>query len=126
MQRCSRHRVAREPGAPRVRAISDSERVIYELHLRGFTRHASSGVGHPGTYLGLIEKIPYLLDLGVTTVELLPLLEFDETENRRLNPETGERLVELLGLQPGLVLRAEGVVRRGSPSGCRSRPSSWR
>ncbi|MEO8276822.1 MAG: alpha-amylase family glycosyl hydrolase [Thermoanaerobaculia bacterium] len=50
--------------------------------------------------MGLIEKIPYLLSLGVTTVELLPLLEFDETENHRRNPETGERLVNFWGYSP--------------------------
>ena len=97
-----RERTAAAPGfgrPPRPR-ISDGERVIYELHLRGFTRHPSSGVKHPGTYLGLIEKIPYLLALGVTTVELLPLLEFDETENFRRNPATGERLLNYWGYSP--------------------------
>ncbi|HUY31477.1 MAG TPA: glycogen debranching protein GlgX [Pirellulales bacterium] len=53
-----------------------SETVIYELHVRGFTRSASSGVEHPGTYLGVIEKIPYLRSLGVTAVELMPVHEF--------------------------------------------------
>ena len=56
-----------------------AETVIYELHVRGFTRHPSSGVGagRAGTYAGLIEKIPYLQDLGVTAVELLPVFQFD-------------------------------------------------
>jgi glycogen operon protein len=85
------------PARPRV---TDAVRVIYELHLRGFTRHPSAGVAHPGTYLGLIEKIPYLVDLGVTTVELLPLLEFDETENFRRDPATGERLLNFWGYSP--------------------------
>ena len=55
------------------------ESVIYELHVKGFTAHPSSGVPSPkaGTYAGLIEKIPYLLDLGVTAVELLPVFQFD-------------------------------------------------
>ncbi|MBN2473823.1 MAG: glycogen debranching protein GlgX [Pirellulales bacterium] len=53
-----------------------SETVIYEVHVRGFTRGQSSGVKHPGTYLGLIEKIPYLKSLGVTAVELMPVHEF--------------------------------------------------
>ncbi len=55
------------------------ETVIYELHVRGFTRHPSSGVAaeRAGTYAGLIEKIPYLRDLGVTAVELLPVFAFD-------------------------------------------------
>jgi isoamylase len=55
------------------------ETVIYEMHVRGFTFHSSSGVasGKRGTYAGLIEKIPYLKDLGVTAVELLPVFQFD-------------------------------------------------
>jgi isoamylase len=58
------------------------ETIIYELHVRGFTRHPSSGVttDKRGTYLGLIEKIPYLLDLGVTAVELLPVFQFDRDD----------------------------------------------
>ena len=51
--------------------------VIYELHLGGFTRHPSSGVRHPGTFAGFIEKIPYLQALGITHVELLPIMAFD-------------------------------------------------
>ena len=56
-----------------------SETVIYELHVRGFTRHPSSGVDPEkrGTYAGLVEKIPYLKDLGVTAVEFLPVFQFD-------------------------------------------------
>jgi isoamylase len=55
------------------------ETVIYELHVRGFTRHPSSGIApeKSGTYAGLVEKIPYLKDLGVTAVELLPVFQFD-------------------------------------------------
>jgi len=53
-----------------------SETVIYEMHVRGFTRSPSAGVNHPGTYLGVIEKIPYLKSLGVTAVELMPVHEF--------------------------------------------------
>ncbi len=51
--------------------------VIYELHVGGFTRHDSAGVKHPGTFAGLIEKIPYLQELGITHVELLPVMAFD-------------------------------------------------
>src|SRR5262245_41016521 len=76
------------------------DKVIYELHVRGFTRDASSGVAKPGTYLGLIEKIPYLKELAVTTVELLPVYEFDELENRNVNPLTGERLYNFWGYSP--------------------------
>ncbi len=53
-----------------------SETIIYELHVRGFTNSPTSGVEHPGTYLGVIEKIPYLQSLGVTAVELMPVHEF--------------------------------------------------
>jgi len=53
-----------------------SETVIYEMHVRGFTRSPSSKAKHPGTYLGVIEKIPYLKSLGVTAVELMPIHEF--------------------------------------------------
>jgi glycogen operon protein len=58
------------------------ETVIYELHVRGFTRHPSSGltIEKAGTYAGLIEKIPYLADLGVTAVELMPVFQFDITD----------------------------------------------
>jgi pullulanase/glycogen debranching enzyme len=56
--------------------------VIYELHLRGFTRHPSSGVkpDKAGTYAGLIEKIPYLVDLGITAIELMPVFQFDASD----------------------------------------------
>jgi glycogen operon protein len=56
-----------------------AETLIYELHVRGFTRHPSSGIAPAkrGTYAGLIEKIPYLKDLGITAVELLPIFQFD-------------------------------------------------
>ena len=54
--------------------------MIYELHVGGFTRDPSSGVLSRGTFAGLIEKIPYLKDLGVTHVELLPVMAFDEQD----------------------------------------------
>ncbi|WFB34761.1 glycogen debranching protein GlgX [Kiritimatiellota bacterium B12222] len=57
-----------------------NEMVVYEVHVRGFTAGPASGVNHPGTYKGFIEKIPYLKSLGVTTIELLPVYEFDEME----------------------------------------------
>ena len=53
-----------------------SESVLYETHVRGMTMHASAGSGHPGQYLGLIDRIPYLQSLGVTAVELLPVQAF--------------------------------------------------
>jgi glycogen operon protein len=59
--------------------LPSARTIIYEMHVRGFTRHASSGVGEKtrGTYAGLIEKIPYLQELGITAVELLPVFQFD-------------------------------------------------
>ena len=71
--------------------------VIYELHVRGFTIDPSSGVRHPGTFAGLMEKIPYLKALGVTAVELLPIDEFDENDCPFVNPHTGERLRNFWG-----------------------------
>ncbi len=66
----------RDPIAPR--GLEGA--IVYELHVGGFTRHPSSGAKHPGTFAGLIEKIPYLRELGVTHVELLPVMAFDEQD----------------------------------------------
>ena len=77
-----------------------SETVIYELHVRGFTRHPSSGVSAPGTFSAVIEKIDYLKALGITAVELLPVHEWDETDNKFFHPETGERLLNYWGYNP--------------------------
>jgi glycogen operon protein len=59
---------------------SPENAIIYELHVGGFTRHPSSGAIAPGTFSALAEKIPYLLDLGVTDVELMPVMSFDEQD----------------------------------------------
>jgi glycogen operon protein len=77
-----------------------SKTVIYETHVRGFTIHPSSAVEHPGTYLGLVEKIPYLKTLGVTAVELMPVQEFNETSIMRRNPQTGQPLRNYWGYDP--------------------------
>ena len=61
-----------------VRTLDDA--IIYELHVGGFTRDPSSGVRDPGTFAALIEKIPYLKELGITHVELLPVMAFDEQD----------------------------------------------
>jgi isoamylase len=71
--------------------------IIYEAHVRGFTRDPSSGVRFPGTFGGLREKIPYLKELGVNCVELLPIYEFDEFENSRPHPQTCELLLNYWG-----------------------------
>ncbi len=69
--------------------------VIYEAHVRGFTRHDSSGCKHKGTFAALLDKIPYLKELGVNCVELLPIFEFDEFENSRVLD--GKRLYNYWG-----------------------------
>jgi isoamylase len=80
---------------------SASDTVIYETHVRGFTIHpAVRRRAHPGTFAGLTEKIPYLQDLGVTAIELMPVLEFNENELQRLNPITGEKLKNYWGYNP--------------------------
>lgn len=71
--------------------------IIYEMHVRGFTQNANSAVRFPGTFAGLREKIGYLKELGVNCVELMPVFEFDELENSRRNPDTGERLYNYWG-----------------------------
>lgn len=106
----------REPGGRRLRSqVADlafdweddrppahplSDTVIHETHVRAFTRHPSSGVSHPGTYLGLAETLPRLVDLGVTALQLMPVAEFDETANPRRNPLTGEPLLNVWGYDP--------------------------
>jgi glycogen operon protein len=86
-------------GHDRQLKIPLSESIIYEMHVRGFTRHGSSLVKHPGTYAGVIEKIPYLRELGVTALELLPVNEFEESDSDRVNPVTGQRLLNYWGYQ---------------------------
>src|SRR3569623_3852455 len=66
--------------------------VIYETHVRGLTIHSSAGATQPGGFLGVIEKIPYLQRLGITSGELMPVQEFNERELTRRNPQSGEPL----------------------------------
>lgn len=72
--------------------------IIYEMHVRGFTRHESSGVEHKGTFEGIREKIPYLVELGVNAVELMPIFEFDEMEDVR--EYEGRKLLNYWGYNP--------------------------
>ncbi|UCM88163.1 glycogen debranching protein [Streptomyces marincola] len=87
----------RRPPRP---ALPVEDLVVYELHVRGFTRHPSSGTAHPGTFAGLREKIGHLLRLGVNCVELLPIAEFDETDNTYREPGTGRPLANFWGYDP--------------------------
>jgi glycogen operon protein len=96
---------------------SASDTVIYETHVRGFTIHPSSSVAHPGTFAGLIEKIPHLQDLGVTAIELMPVLEFNENESQLLNPITGERLKNYWGYDPVVFFAPKQSYSVGGPPG---------
>jgi len=84
-----------EDDSPINRTLKDS--IIYEMHVRGFTQHSSSSVENPGTFRGIIEKIPYLKQLGITAVELMPINEFDENECMFSNPLNGEKLKNYWG-----------------------------
>jgi len=77
--------------------IRDEDLVIYEMHVRSFTQSETSGVKFRGTYAGIVEKIPYLKKLGINAVELMPVFEFDEFENSRIHPDTGEKLYNYWG-----------------------------
>ena len=70
---------------------------IYEMHVRSFTRHESANVKFPGTFAAIREKIPYLKQLGVNCVELMPIYEFDEFENSKFNDQTGRMLLNYWG-----------------------------
>ncbi len=78
--------------------IPMSDLIIYELHVRGFTKDPSAAVSAPGTFRGLQEKIPYLKQLGVNAVELMPIFEFDELND--LREYKGEKLVDYWGYNP--------------------------
>jgi len=77
--------------------IPAKDLIIYEAHVRGFTSSPTSKVSAPGTFAGLREKIPYVKSLGVNCIELLPIFEFDEWENCRPHPETGQPLINYWG-----------------------------
>lgn len=59
--------------------------IAYSLHVRGFTRHSSSKAAHKGTFQGIIEKIPYLTDLGINQIQCMPVYEFEECDNGHIN-----------------------------------------
>ena len=85
-------------GQQRHTSIPMEDLIIYELHVRGYTKDASSGVKHPGTFDGLKEKIPDLKGLGVNAVELMPVFEFDEMRDARLIDEN--LLLDFWGYNP--------------------------
>lgn len=77
-------------GEDRTQEIPYEDSIVYCLHVRGFTRHTSSGVKARGTFAGLAEKLPYLKELGVTTLELQPVYEFEEVEPCRMDTVFGD------------------------------------
>jgi isoamylase len=79
--------------------IPIADTVIYEMHVAGFTKSPTSNVAHPGTFRGVIEKIPYLKSLGVTAIELLPIYDFDESQVLRNAPD-GTPLKNYWGYDP--------------------------
>ena len=96
------------------RIFLSQELIIYEVHLKGFTAHPSSGVNKPGTYLGFVEKIPYLKELGINAVELMPVQEFyieDFLTSPRASPITGD-------ITPSVFLRPKAQYRTGAYPGC--------
>ncbi len=90
--------------------------VIYEMHVRGFTCDPSSGSKAPGTFQGIVEKIPYLKSLGINAIELMPIFEFDECENKHVNPKTDEQLKNMWGYS---------TINFFTPMNRYSQSSSW-
>lgn len=74
--------------------------IIYETHVSGLTKHKSSNVKQPGTYKGVVEMIPYFKELGITSLELLPIFEFDLNSVNKINPFTNEVLENYWGYDP--------------------------
>ena len=95
--------------------------VLYETHMKGFTRHGSSGVSAPGTYLGVIEKIQYLKDLGITSLEFLPIQEFNEKELASVNPKTRKPLTNYWGYSTIAFFAPKGSYARDTGPGSQVR-----
>jgi len=77
-----------------------NETIIYEMHVRLFTMNPNSETKFPGTFFGVVEKIDHLKQLGVTTIELMPVFEFNINSNPNINPLTGEELKDVWGYNP--------------------------
>ena len=105
----------------------EADAVIYELHVRGFTAHPSSGVVQErrGTFAGLIEKIPYLLELGVTIVELMPVFQFDPGEGRLLGLHADELLRAPQRLRAPARVCDQHTEFRDGRRAARGRASRW-
>jgi len=95
--------------------------VIYETHVKGLTANPNSNVEHPGTYRGVIEKIPFLKDLGITSLEFLPVQEFNENEYLRINPSTGEKLTNYWGYSTASFFAPKGSYSSDKSPGAQVR-----
>lgn len=91
-------------GADQNIRIPAEDRIIYALHVRGFTKHRSSGVKHKGTYAGVVEKLPYLQELGINTILLMPAYEFEE-----VMPENTAQTMEQAALDYKKALPKSGI-----------------
>jgi glycogen operon protein len=91
--------------------------VLYETHVRGLTVNPNSGAAHPGTYRGVIEKIPFFKELGITSLEFLPIQEFNEREHSGVNPRTGKPLVNYWGYSTVAFFAPKGSYAADTSSG---------
>lgn len=98
-----------------------SHLILYEMHVRGFTQHPSSHVKNPGTFLGVIEKIPHLLSLGVNAVELMPVHEYNELEYARSLVSTKQVLYNYWGYSPVNFFAPMNRFASSSEPGCAGR-----
>ena len=96
-------------------ALADS--IIYEVHLRGLTAHPSSKASLPGTFGGVLEKVDYLRDLGITAIELLPIQEFDHLEFPRRDPISGRLLTNYWGYNTVAFFAPNGRYCQGKTPG---------
>lgn len=91
--------------------------IIYETHLAGLTRHPKSNFKYPGTYLGVLELIPYFKELGITALEFLPIFEFDSYEGNRKNPHTGDALENYWGYSTAAFFAPKGLYAHNKEHG---------
>lgn len=91
--------------------------VIYEAHVKGITANPNSGVKFPGTYRGVIEKIPYFKDMGITSIEFLPVQEFNENEIIRKHPRSGQKLTNYWGYSTVAFFAPKGSYAADKTSG---------
>ncbi|MEG2775615.1 MAG: alpha-amylase family glycosyl hydrolase [Cellulosilyticaceae bacterium] len=89
--------VALEPYTHRKPCIQWEDTIIYEMHVSAFTKHPSSNVQHKGTFLGIQEKLGYLKELGITTIELLPIFKWNKYTLKHTHPITGEKMQDVWG-----------------------------